>query len=192
AWCFRRPTLGNSDSWFLGGLFVSLAMITIIASKAGAGTYHFLPLVPISVYGLLAVLEGPTARPASELNARELGTMVLVPLLVFYTPGQLLWTKGFVNEFATLQTEKRKIDELQALYTQYPLAELGLSDRDHYSDTYYKALLVFHGAPLHIDFASWMDLEYAGVSDTRIVRLLEECDVPVWILPEGAPFGMIN
>jgi len=191
-WFFRRPTLCNSDSWFLGGLLVSLAITTISASKLGAGTHHLLPLVPISVYGLFPVPEGATARPASELNARELGTMVLVPLLVFYTPGQLLWTRWFVNEFSTLQTEKRKIDELQALYAQYPLAELGLSDRDHYRDTYYKALLVFHGAPLHIDFASWMDLEYAGVSDTRIVRLLEECDVPVWILPEGAPFGMIN
>jgi hypothetical protein len=192
AWYFRRPTMGTFDSWFLGGLFVSLAITTIIASKPGAGEHHLLPFVPISVYGLLSVLEAPTSRPASELNARELGTMVLVPLLVFYAPGELLWTKRFVSVYATLQSEKRKIDELQALYRQYPLAEVGLSDQDHYSDTFYKALLVFHGAPLHIDFASWMDLEYAGASETRIVGLLEQCDIPVWVLPEGVPFAMIN
>jgi hypothetical protein len=49
-------------------------------------------------------------------------------------------------------------------------------------------LLVFEGAHLHVDFGSWMDLEYAGVSETRIIGFLERCDVPVWIVPRGDPF----
>jgi len=189
---FRRPALDAFDSWFLGGLFVSLAMTTIVASKPGAGTHHFLPLVPISVYVLLSVLEAPASRPAPEFNARVVGTMVLVSLLVSYAPGELQWTRNFARKFRMLQTEKTKIDELQAIHSQYIRAEVGLSDDGHYGDTFYRSFLVFQGAPLHIDFAAWMDLAYAGVSETRIIGFLKQCDVPVWILPEGAPFTQIN
>ena len=103
------------------------------------------------------------------------------------------WTREFAATFATrLERENGKITELQALHRQYPTAEMGLSDERHYSDTFYRAILVYHGTPLHIDFASWMDLEYAGISETRIVGLLQRCDVPLWILPDGAPFTMIS
>jgi hypothetical protein len=37
-----------------------------------------------------------------------------------------------------------------------------------------------------------MDLQYAGASETRIVSLLEQCDVRAWILPEGLPFAQSN
>jgi hypothetical protein len=68
---FRRPALDAFDSWFVGGLFVSLAMTTIVASKPGAGTHHFLPLVPISICVLLSVLQAPASRLAPELNPRD-------------------------------------------------------------------------------------------------------------------------
>jgi len=50
--------------------------------------------------------------------------------------------------------------------------------------------LVFRGAPLHVDFGSWMDLSYAGVSERRIIGMLEDCSIPVWLLPQGLPFSM--
>src|SRR5262249_5046662 len=53
------------------GLFVSLAMTTIVASKPGAGMHHFLPLVPISICVLLSVLQAPASRLAPELNPRD-------------------------------------------------------------------------------------------------------------------------
>ena len=189
---FRRPALDAFDSWFVGGLFVSLAMTTIVASKPGAGTHHFLPLVPISICVLLSVLQAPASRLAQELNPRDMGTMVLASLLVSYAPGELRWARYFIRKFETVQTEKAKIDELQAIYSQQLRAEVGLSDDNHYSDTFYRSFLVFQGAPLHIDFASWMDLAYAGVSENRIIGFLKRCDVPVWILPEGPPFTQIN
>ena len=54
--------------------------------------------------------------------------LVLVPILVFYSPGAMQWTRFHATWYrATLETEKQKIQELEALYTQYPLAEVGLS-----------------------------------------------------------------
>jgi hypothetical protein len=192
AWHTRRPRLSPSESWFLGGLLASLAMTTIVASKPGASIHHFFALVPISAYGLLCVLEAPTPSPAPGLNARAVGTMVLVSLLISYAGPELMWIKQRATMFATLQTEKRKIEELQVFYSQYAPAEVGPSDDNHYRDSFYRTLLVFRGAPMHVDFAAWMDLAYAGVAEARIVWFLKQCNVPVWILPVGAPFAMTS
>ena len=192
-WYIRRPTLGAFDLWFLGGLFVSSAMMTIIASKPGAGAHHFLPFVPIAGYGLLCILKAPTPRPSQEqLNIRDMATMVLASVLISYGHGELEYTKNTASRFATLYTEERKIDELLAFQRQFPLAEVGVSDAKHYSDTFYRPLLIFQGAPLHIDFGSWMDFAYAGVPETRIIGVLNRCDIPVWIVPPGATFTMTS
>jgi hypothetical protein len=132
---FRRPTVGPFDYWFLVGLFLSLVMTTLIASKPGAGQHHFLPLVPLSAYALLSVLTAPASGEAPKFNARELGSIFLVSLLVSYAPGELWWTTRFATVFAAQQTEKRKINELQALYHQFPQAEVGLSDDSGVSET---------------------------------------------------------
>jgi hypothetical protein len=97
-----------------------------------------------------------------------------------------------VTEFAAQDIEKRKINELQAFHRQYPQAEIGLSDAEHYHDTFYRTLLVFQGAPMHIDFSSWMDFAYSGVSETKAVELLTRCEVQEWILPKGSPFSSVN
>jgi hypothetical protein len=169
-------------------LFLSLALTVIVASQPGAGPHHFLPFVPISAYGFSSVLAAPAAAGRLETTAIELAIMVVIPLLIFFGPIELWRTTRFAREFVLLQTEKRKIKELQALHEQYPMAEIGPSDHAHYEDTFYRAFLIFQGAPLSIDFASWMDLEFAGVSETRIISWLEHCRVPVWILPMGVPF----
>jgi hypothetical protein len=190
---FRRPLLDPAHRWFIAGVLASLAVTTVIASKNGAGPHHLLPFIPLSAYGLLLVWESPSSKPAVPKLTHAVGILVLVPLLVFYSPGAMLWTRWFVSRYrATWETEKQKIQELEALYAQYPLAEFGLSDSAHYDDTFYRTLLVFRGEPVRIDFASWMDLQYAGVSERRIIHWLGQCDIQVWILPQGDPFAMIN
>jgi len=192
-WYFSQPLSCQFNAWFSGRLLMSLVILTIIASNPGAGPHHFLPLVPISAFGLLSVLEAPgLGRQALALNSRDVGVLVLVPLLIFYAPGELRWTKRFTYQYLSAQNERRKIEELQMFSTRYPLAEMGVSDDEHYADTYYRPVLVFRGAPLHVDFASWMDLSYAGVSERRIIGMLEVCAIPVWLLPEGLPFSNTN
>ena len=191
-WYFYRPTIAPFDYWLLIGLLLSLMINTVIASKPGAGEHHLLPLVPISVYGLLSILTSPRSGGGPNLNACELGSIILFSLLVSYLPGELWSTKKIATLYAGQQIEKRKIYELQTLHHQYPRAEVGLSDYWHYSDTFYRALLVIQGAPLHIDFASWMDFAYAGVPETKAIELIRRCQVTEWILPKGPPFTMSN
>ena len=188
-WYFNRPVLVSFDTWFLSGLFLSLALTAIFGSKIGAGPHHLLPLVPIAVYGLMSILDDGRLRSERELNARELGIMVLIPLLAFFAPGEMRWAMSFIgNQYLASDKEQEKISELQAFYKRHPLAEVGVSDEGHKGDTFYRALLVFQGARLHVDPFAWVDLQAAGVPEGRIFALVDHCDVPVWILPEGPPF----
>ena len=50
----------------------------------------------------------------------------------------------------------------------------------------------FSREALSIDFAAWMDSKYAGVPEEHIIRFLERCEVPTWIVPVGAPFTLLN
>jgi hypothetical protein len=151
-WYFNRPVLVSFDTWFLFGLFLSLALTAIFGSKIGAGPHHLLPLVAITVYGLMSLLDDGRLRSERELNARELGIMVLIPLLVFFAPGEMRWAMRFIgNEYLTSDKEQEKISEMQAFYKRHPLAEVGVSDEGHKGDTFYRALLVFQGATLHVD-----------------------------------------
>ena len=118
-WYFRRPSLRTFEIWFLRGLFLALIIVTVVASKHGSGTHYFWPLVPISTLGLFFVLSAPSEK--LDLTARQLGTAILLSLLVSYAPGELIWTKQLTTKFATLQTEKMKLEELQDFYKKYAL-----------------------------------------------------------------------
>jgi hypothetical protein len=193
AWYFRPPIVSRFDLWLIIGLATSLAMISVIGSKPGAGLHHLLPLVPISVYCLLLIVTSPTLDTRYTPNPSELATMILVSILVLFTPSyRLLWMKDFAIRFAAQQTEQGKIRELQTLYRKYPRAEVGQSDGSHYADTFYRVLLIFQGAPMHVDLTNWMDFGFAGVSESKVIELVQECKVPEWILPEGPPFTMPN
>jgi hypothetical protein len=80
--------------------------------------------------GLFFVLSAPSEKP--DLTARQLGTAILLSLLVSYAPGELIWTNQLTTKFSTLQTEKMKLEELQDFYKKYAPAEVGLGDGDHY------------------------------------------------------------
>jgi hypothetical protein len=37
-----------------------------------------------------------------------------------------------------------------------------------------------------------MELEHAGVDEKYILRFIQDCNVPIWILPIGTPFATAN
>ena len=53
-----------------------------------------LPFIPLSVYALILVSESPGSKLAApRLHAHAVGILVLVPILVFYSPGAMQWTR---------------------------------------------------------------------------------------------------
>ena len=168
----------------LAGLCISIALTVIIASLSASGPYHLLPFVPLCLY-MVAVMAAAPSRE-SELAPQETIAIIFLLSLLAYGPGIYLVNSNLMTYYNRTE-QHEKIHELQTYLETYPNAQIGVSDDAHYSDTDYRILSVLAGHPLHIDFAAWGDLEY-GVPERNIVRFIERCEVPTWILPLGTPF----
>ena len=187
-WIWRPPALNPSDRWLLVALGLSAATVTMIAGKTGAGSTHLLPLVPISIYGIAVII-----CAASKVVAKEIAALIFVSFFCAYAPNVLLdmWWSKYLYQVAA-PSEREKITELKTYLDSYPEAQIGVSDREHYSSYFYRVLSVWDGRPLHVDFSVWMDLAYIGVDEENIMRFIKECALPTWILPLGTPFTHPN
>jgi hypothetical protein len=133
--------------------------------------------------------------PAREFEPapRETIAIIFLLLLLAYGPGAFtIHNRLLADYYRNSQVERDKVSELQKYLTAYPDAQIGISDDQHYSDTYYRVLSVLQGHPLYVDFAAWEDLAYVGVDEKNIIRFLKECEAPTWILPLGAPFTKLS
>ena len=137
-WYWRRPTLELRERWLIAGLILSMAITVIVAAKPGSGPHHFFPFVPLCLYGVVVLLDSPSTE------APRITTIVFLLMLAAYSPGLILQV-GHTNYYRNAQTELVKVAEIRALLVTYPDAQIGVSDRSHYADTYYKFLSVLRG-----------------------------------------------
>jgi hypothetical protein len=184
-WIWWKPVLNTPDRWLLAALGLSLALITVIGGKEGGGAYYLLPLMPQCMYGIAVVCA------SAKTETKGIAAFVFVSFFLAYSPhliAKLRWLR-FLDQ---VPSEREKIAELRTYLDTYPDAQIGISDDAHYSSYFYRVFSVFDGRPLHIDFGVWMDLAYAGVDEQYIVRFIEGCTTPTWILPVGKPFTQLN
>jgi hypothetical protein len=182
-----KPALDTPDRWLLGALALSLAMISMIGGKEGGGAYYLVPLIPHCIYGIAVVCA------SSKIEAKGIAAFVFVSFFVAYGPhlfANMRWLRYLYQVAAP--SEREKITELKTYLVSYPEAQIGISDDAHYSSYFNRVFSVFAGGPLHIDFTVWMDLAHAGVDERYIVRFVEGCTIPTWILPMGRPFTQLN
>jgi len=179
-WFWRRPAIDPPDLWAFAGLLISIAITVVIGGRGGAGPYHFLPFVPLCLYAAIVVANSPA------VETRRIAAIVFVLLLLAYGPTSIQKSLRFL--YFNWQAERDKIIELQTFLNSYPNAQIGVSDEEHYSDSFYRIIAVLQGQALHVDFTTWNELDYAGVPEETVRRFFNRCEVPTWILPLGAPF----
>jgi hypothetical protein len=184
---WRNRPLNPAQQGLLAASCISIAMLTVIGAKPGAGAYYLVPMVPNCIYGIAVLLE------SSKIRINEFTAVIFICLFLAYWPGLFVYMRGlqYADEVGA-QSELNEIDELKAYVETYPEGQIGISDRKHYSSYFYRTLSVFSGRPLRVDFSVWMDLAYAGVGEQHISRFIKACEVPVWILPLGTPFTMVS
>jgi hypothetical protein len=184
---WRKCALNPAQHMLLAALCMSIAIITVIAAKPGGGTYYLLPMVPICVYSIAVLLE------SSEVRTNEFAAALFVCSFLAYGPRLFLYMRGLQDTYQeAAQSEPKKIAELVTYVGSYPEAQIGISDFEHYRSYFYRTLSVFSSRPLHVDFSVWMEMAYSGVDEEHISRFIKACKVPIWILPSGTPFTMIN
>lgn len=155
-------------------------LITFIGAKPGAGIHHMLPFVPVNaylIYRLNPDLDVPCARILKIIYFSLIFPSVFA-IATVYTPLIKTW-----NDFGGA------IKELQSFNNEYPGLVMGITDYKNYPYTFLRAVL----SGTQIDYASYMDLQFAGVSDSTMVKKMEDCTIKYIILPkDGIPFSTIN
>ena len=186
-WIWRKPALHPSERCFLAALGPSLAVMTIIGAKRGGGEYYLLPLVPVCIYAIVVVCV------SSKTEIWKIASLVFFSYFLAYSPNLVLGTADLYRlEAATSERERGKIAELKTYLASYPEAQIGVSDDEHYESYFYGVYSVWNGHPLDVDFSVWGDLAIVGTDEGYILRFVKACTIPVWILPLGRPFMLVN
>jgi hypothetical protein len=179
-WIGWKPRLSSPERWLLAALGPSVALITVPGAIAGGGTYHLLPLIPTCIYAIAVVCA------SCKIEAPKIASLIFVSYFLAYSPNLFLYV-GHLYKLDTTR-EHEKIAELKTYLHAYPEAQIGITDDERYPSYFYRVFSVWNGRPLDIDFSVWMDLRYVGVDEKDILRFIEGCTVPTWILPLGTPF----
>lgn len=165
-------------------LFVAvLGLLALIGAKPGAGQHHLLPMVPIAalMWQRLAGAALPQAQALALATA-----LCFVPSALANSSYicQLIW-----RDLPLMQAARQ---ELLALTAQHPQAVMGLGGRHDYALAGLRPLLRTP-ASAQVDYASFMDLEFAGVDDGNLRQAMSDCRIPILLMPrQDAPFSMYS
>jgi hypothetical protein len=190
----RRPYPECEFRRYLASLLFSCLLVSIIASKAGAGQHHLLPFVPLALdLALEASIVKAAGRLAFPMGPSVAAMSVFCIYAVALGPVFLRNSVQMSEELAASRHKASQIAELEKVYAIYPKAEMGVSDRANYNHTFFRVVGILHGAPVHLEIPSLMDLRYAGLGKGAAEKMMERCQVSEWILPtSGQPFMMVN
>jgi hypothetical protein len=163
------------------GLLGLQLLVTVIASKPGAGIHHLLPFIPAN-----ALLFAPRA----EASPGKGGTgLVWLAALV---PGVAAALQLGMNMAREWRTYESVAAELATIRARHPGVVMGVGGKPTYAYTFMRPLLEHQGAP-QIEYSSYMDLRLVGVPDTSLQLGFETCRIRHLAVPKGEPpFSLVT
>jgi hypothetical protein len=177
---------------YLGSLSVCLILVVVGAAKPGAGMHHLYPFTPCAVFAFSRFLTF-TSRETRGVAARRALPLLYFAVVASFGAGTAFLTFQLARgTFNAIDRGSERQADLAELQGRYPGAEMGVSDMAHYGETFLYPDLVFRGGRPSLVSATWMDLAYAGVNEGYVMAVLDECRVPAWLLPHGAPFSLTS
>lgn len=189
AWRWPGKKIGHAEKAYFWVFVVSLALILVPATKAGAGTHYFFPFVAVLI----------------DLILRNIGRVKIHRTIVWGMAGVLAATIFIVGvpvqkrffralhwqESAAVQAEIRTI---MAAYPERTI-EMGIGeDLKTYPRTFNRTLLVLGGHPYTVDHAPAMEITMLKIPlNDALLSMLRGCNTDIWLVPKGEkPFKMIG
>lgn len=174
------------------GLGFAFLAVATIASKPGAGHWHFLPLLPSVV--VLAALAG-RATPLAPRSWRSAGHAAWWAVAIF-----LAWTRhDDWIAYLWRDAAKAQIAELHAVLAAHPgqATVLGAGDDAYgpgHQATFVRSELILRGQPYHFDPCAIMDIRKAGLPDSAAIPPgILQAPQPLVLIPHGEqPFALRN
>jgi hypothetical protein len=182
---------------FLLALTTSLGLVTILASKMGAGNHHLLPLYPVlgflcsDIYGRIDA--GGTVRTVSYgAIARAICWLWLASTIATRIPVEFLTTE---RRLATRWSLAAAVTEdLTNIMRSHPGDRVEMGYSPSYPLTFYRPTLVFAGNPLTLDAPALSDMQLSGLAIPEgTIDYIRSCQTQIWLIPKDeAPFVMPN
>ena len=172
-------------------------MMTILASKFGAGNHHLLPFYP--VIGLLCSdlysriqAAGGVRRMAFSSIARAVCWLWLASAIATRIPVEFLATERKLAARWSLAAAVTQ--DLTAIIQTHPGDRIEMGYSQSYPLTFYRPTLVFAGNPLTLDAPALDDMQLAGlVIPQATIDYMKSCKTKIWLIPKGeAPFVIPN
>jgi hypothetical protein len=163
--------------------------LCVINSKPGINVHHFIPIIPSNaflLYKLIKYIDIVDLKlklfkiyvTVNQSLYLTISFMCLINIVLLYYSFIEYWPKA-----------TKASTEIQYLNNKYQYSVMGVSSLESY-------YLYFNRVYLNstqIDFSSFFDLNYAGVSDTGLVKYMNNCSINYFIIPKsGFPFELKN
>lgn len=174
---------GAPDRVYALAALAALALLFYPAAFPGAGSYHFLPLVPVLAEALSRL------KPPAWIAALSTIPLLLLGFLAAQTVRHTMTERrswAVIAEDALALARQAPTSAVQIGYGEsrqsYDIAELS------------RAVLTLNGYPAQIDAQILMELGPIGIDGSRRwADLLARCDTERWLLPKGEkPFALTN
>jgi hypothetical protein len=157
------------------------AIMSVLASKPGAGTHHFIPfIIPIFFWSYMLYLKDPfrNNRAAAAL------------LIALYF-GAFESQRSVLRFFKTIPEQRLEQSELTSLAAKYKNLEMGYNDVDFYDQSFYESEFIQNGGPLLFDGGAIMDMTAASqVIPQATYDILNTCKINFILPHSGIPWGL--
>lgn len=174
-------------------------LVSIVASKAQAGSHHILPFAP--VMAAIAVWVNSRTSPVGRRTVfdRAGNRRLILSLAMAFSLVMLVGLhKSQARVIRFMQIDRHHImrEELLSIKEAYPTYQIvmGYSDHDNFEASFLRPLLFDTGGREFMDASALMDMGASGLTlPVGTLELMRSQVVEIFVLPRGeAPFYMGN
>lgn len=179
----------SENKSFINILIISITLLSIVASKPGAGSHHFIPFLPLLGFIFLSMVSKLKMSRFFLPGKRLLILAASCFLSIFLSTlliGELRAVKGIYDTVSS--NSQPIIQEVNSILDNNPDKTIGMGygSNGTYRLTFVRPVLVFSGNPYVIDAGALMDSTLAGLEmSTSTYQVLKSCKVNLWLIPRG-------
>jgi hypothetical protein len=169
----------------IAALLVAILGIVVAASKPGAGSYHFVPFLPILAYVFAAIRStDDSPRPADRWLAPLVCTLLFIVLI----------QQQYFFRLAGNPAVAASYDDVAAYLAQHPGERVGMGYTSAEAMTFARTLIVFKTGEYLLDVPAIQEHQLSGLPlPQATIEAVRQCAVTTWLVPKGgAPFHIRN
>jgi hypothetical protein len=196
-WDPRAKASIRRNGALTASLLLSTAATVAVASKAGAGKYHIMPLIPLILYSVLHALEAGKVKslhPCGQNGAFRKFFSFWFALLLFFVIISVFAQDRTVRYVRGGGAGRAVVEDMAGVMRRYPGRTIAMGYGGNYQSTFYRPVLVYAGNPYLVDAQAMMDMQASGILiPQKTVDAIGSGSTGIWLIPKGGrPFDMPN